>query len=114
MSLRALLRGSQRGSCNGFAAKNFFTVKILANLRLTVNFFPSFLKEQFLRLAIFLRPIVKIQLLGVMAIFFLPSNGMIPLTPLSDQHRISARNINTTSNRKVMRIKKNTNQGIIS
>ena len=92
----------------------FFTVKILANLRLTVNFFPSFLKEQFLRLAIFLRPIVKIQLLGVMAIFFLPSNGMIPLTPLSDQHRISARNIKTTSNRKVMRIKKNTNQGIIS
>ena len=92
----------------------FFTVKILANLRLTVNFFPSFLKEQFLRLAIFLRAIVKIQLLGVMAIFFLPSNGMIPLTPLSDQHRISARNIKTTSNRKVMRIKKNTNQGIIS
>ena len=92
----------------------FFTVKILANLRLMVNFFPSFLKEQFLRLAIFLRPIVKIQLLGVMAIFFLPSNGMIPLTPLSDQHRISARNIKTTSNRKVMRIKKNTNQGIIS
>ena len=31
-----------------------------------------------------------------MAIFFLPSNGMIPLTPISDQHRISARNINTT------------------
>ena len=69
MSLQALLRGSQRGSCNGFAAKIFLTVKILANLRLTVNFFPSFLKEQFLGLAIFLRPIVKIQLLGVMAIF---------------------------------------------
>ena len=83
----------------------FFTVKILANLRLMVNFFPSFLKEQFLRLAIFLRPIVKIQLLGVMAIFFLPSNGMIPLTPISDQHRISAHNINTTPNRKVMRKK---------
>ena len=53
MSLQALLRGSQEGSCNGFAAKIFFTVKILANLRLTVNFFSSFLKEQFLRLCIF-------------------------------------------------------------
>ena len=71
MSLQALLRGSLRGSCNGFAAKIFFMVKILANLRLTVNFFSSFLKEQFLRLGIFFKPIVKIQLLGVMATFCL-------------------------------------------
>ena len=105
MSLQALLRGSQEGSCNGFAAKIFFTVKILANLRLTVNFFSSFLKEQFLRLGIFLKPIVKIQLLGVMAIFILQSNGMDPLTLIGYQDRISAHNINTTSNRKVMRKK---------
>ena len=103
MSLQALLRGSQEGSCNGFAAKIFFTVKILANLRLTVNFFSSFLKEQFLRLGIFLKPIVKIQLLGVMAIFVLQSNGMDPLTLIGYQDRISAHNINTTSNRKAMR-----------
>ena len=49
----------------------FFTVEILANLRLTVNFFSSFLKEQFLRLGIFFKPIVKIQLLRVMATFCL-------------------------------------------
>ena len=36
-----------------FCGQNLFTVKILANLRLTVNFLPPFLKEQFLRLAIF-------------------------------------------------------------
>ena len=30
-----------------------------------------------------------------------------PLTPMSDQDRISPNNINTTSNRQVMRIKKN-------
>ena len=30
-----------------------------------------------------------------------------PLTPMSDQDRISPYNINTTSNRQVMRIKKN-------
>ena len=59
MSLQALLRGSQEGSCNGFAAKIFFTVKILANLRLTVNFFSSFLKEQFLRLCIFQNQLLK-------------------------------------------------------
>ena len=48
---------------------------------------------------------VKIQVLGVMAILFLPSNGMNALTPISDQDRISAHNINTTYNRKVMRKK---------
>ena len=106
MSLQALLRGSQEGSCDGFAAKIFFTVKILANLRLTVNFFSSFLKKkQLLRLGIFLKPTVKIQLLGVIAIFVLQSNGMDPLTLIGYQDRISAHNINTTSNRKVMRKK---------
>ena len=30
-----------------------------------------------------------------------------PSTPMSDQDRISTNNINTTSNRQVMRIKKN-------
>ena len=37
-----------------------------------------------------------------------------PLTPISDQDRISPYNINTISTRKVMRIKKNINLGIIS
>ena len=37
-----------------------------------------------------------------------------PLTPMSDQDRISPYNINTISSRKVMRITKNTNEGIIS
>ena len=83
----------------------FLRLKILANLRLMVNFFSSFLKEQFLRLGISLKPIVKIQLLGVMAIFVLQSNGMDPLTLIGYQDRISAHNINTTSNRKVMRKK---------
>ena len=36
-----------------------------------------------------------------------------PLTSLSDQDRISPYNINTILNRKVMRIKKNINLGII-
>ena len=37
-----------------------------------------------------------------------------PLTPMSDQDRISPYNINTISSRKVMRIKKNISKGIIS
>ena len=37
-----------------------------------------------------------------------------PLTPMSDQDRISPYNINTISTRQVMRIKKNINLGIIS
>ena len=53
----------------------------------------------------FSKPVVKIQLLGVMAIFVLQSNGMDPVTLIGYQDRISAHNINTTSNRKVMRKK---------
>ena len=37
-----------------------------------------------------------------------------PLTPMSDQDRISPNNINIISTRQVMRIKKNINLGIIS
>ena len=37
-----------------------------------------------------------------------------PITPMSDQDRISPYNINTISSRQVMRIKKNINKGIIS
>ena len=37
-----------------------------------------------------------------------------PLTPMSDQERISPYNINTISTRLVTRIKKNINWGIIS
>ena len=37
-----------------------------------------------------------------------------PLTPMSDQDRISPNNINTKSTKRVMRIKKNINLGIIS
>ena len=37
-----------------------------------------------------------------------------PITPMSDQERISPYNINTISTRLVMRIKKNINWGIIS
>ena len=37
-----------------------------------------------------------------------------PLTPMSDQDRISPYSINTISTRQVMRIKKNINLGIIS
>ena len=37
-----------------------------------------------------------------------------PLTPISDQDRISPYNINTISSRQVMRIEKNINYGIIS
>ena len=37
-----------------------------------------------------------------------------PLTPMSDQNRISPYDINTISTRQVMRIKKNINLGIIS
>ena len=37
-----------------------------------------------------------------------------PLTPMSDQDRISPYNIHTISSRQVMRIKKNINEGIIS
>ena len=40
--------------------------------------------------------------------------GINPLTPISDQDRISHYNINTISSRQVMRIKKNINKGIIS
>ena len=41
-------------------------------------------------------------------------NDINPLTPISDQDRISPYNINTISSRQVMRIKKNINEGIIS
>ena len=37
-----------------------------------------------------------------------------PLTPISDQYKISPYNINEISNRRVMRMKKNINQGIVS
>ena len=37
-----------------------------------------------------------------------------PLTPMSDQDKISPYNIDTISSRQVMRIKKNINLGIIS
>ena len=37
-----------------------------------------------------------------------------PLTPMSDQDRISPYNINTMSTRQVMRIQKNINLGMIS
>ena len=40
--------------------------------------------------------------------------GINPLTPISDQDRISPYNINTISSSQVMRIKKNINKGIIS
>ena len=40
--------------------------------------------------------------------------GVNPFTPTSDQDRISPYNINTISSRKVMRIEKNINYGIIS
>ena len=50
-----------------------------------------------------------------------PSLGLIfhndefnPLTHMGDQDRISPYNINSISNRQVMRIKKNINLGIIS
>ena len=41
-------------------------------------------------------------------------NDFNPLTPMSDQDRISPYNINTISTRQVMRIKKNIILGIIS
>ena len=37
-----------------------------------------------------------------------------PLTPMSDKERISPYNIKTISTRRVMRIKKNINLGIIN
>ena len=37
-----------------------------------------------------------------------------PLTPMSDQDRISPYNINTVSTKRVMRINKNINLGILS
>ena len=40
--------------------------------------------------------------------------GLNPLTPMSDQDRTFPHNINTISNRQVMRIKKNINEGMIS
>ena len=44
----------------------------------------------------------------------LPAWSFNPLTPMSDQDRISPYNINTISGRQVMRKKKNINQRIIS
>ena len=46
---------------------------------------------------------------------FTPENDIlrIPLTPISDQDRISPYSINTVSSRQVMRIKKNINKGNI-
>ena len=41
------------------------------------------------------------------------NNGNLA-TPMSDQDRISPYNIDTTSNRQVMRIKKNIYQGVIN
>ena len=40
--------------------------------------------------------------------------GFSPLTPMSDQDRISPYNINTVSSRQVMRIEKNINLGMIN
>ena len=42
------------------------------------------------------------------------SKSFNPLTPMSDQDRISPNNIRTISSRQVMRIKKNINIGITS
>ena len=42
------------------------------------------------------------------------SKSFNPLTPMSDQDRISPYNISTISSRQVMRIKKNINIGITS
>ena len=45
----------------------------------------------------------------------LQNNNIVkPFTPTSDQDRTSPHNINTISSRKVMRIEKNINHGIIS
>ena len=41
------------------------------------------------------------------------SEGLNPSTPISDQDRISPYSINTISSRKVMRMKKNINKGIV-
>ena len=46
--------------------------------------------------------------------FSMPQQGFDPLTPMSDQDRISPHNFHTISCRKVMRIERNINQGIIS
>ena len=43
-----------------------------------------------------------------------PHDILHPLTPRSDQDRISPYNVNTISSRQVMRIEKNINYGIIS
>ena len=40
-------------------------------------------------------------------------SSLNPLTPMSDQDRISPHNISTISNRQVMRIKKNMNKGLL-
>ena len=46
--------------------------------------------------------------------YYHSSKHVNPSTPMSDQERISPYNINTISSRQVMRIKKNSNLGIIS
>ena len=49
----------------------------------------------------------------VLLIIYLIYLYISPLTPMSDQDRISPYNINTISCRQLMRIKKNVNLGII-
>ena len=54
------------------------------------------------------RPFSKYELITLVAFTF------SPLTPMSDQDKISPYNINTTSSRQVMSLKKNINEGIVN
>ena len=68
-------------------------------------------EEQLLRMYATLMFLVKVL---VLISFLLTLFSLNPLTPMSDQDRISPYNINTISARWVMRIKKNINLGRIS
>ena len=70
------------------------------------------LKNTYLYLCSKEKPLAEIAYNKCWNVFALLHN-INPLTPISDQDRISPYNINTISTRKVMRIKKNINLGII-
>ena len=62
--------------------------------------------------------LIIIIITTIISYWYLYGNKLLkkinPLTPMNDQDRISPYNINTISNRQVMRINKNINMGISS
>ena len=98
--------------CCEFAFANIFNSLYLL-VRLWWNIPVANLATHFQNLVAKVKNVVALA--PVLGAISHPENDIlrIPLTPISDQDRISPYSINTVSSRQVMRIKKNINKGNI-